>query len=218
MNDLNSNGAPRLLQALDAELEQIVRDAQKSLVKVHNGRHGAGAGVILHEEGLVVTNAHVVRRQSPRVTLASGQTVQGALLAYDEGHDLAAVSLAGAELSTGDLPALALGNGHMLRAGSWVVALGHPWGVSGAATAGMVIAVGRPLERVPYQGQLIQVGLHLRPGHSGGPMLDSQGRVVGINTMIAGPHVGLAIPVRTVKKFLKRALGRSERQRAPSVA
>lgn len=218
MNAVSKNGTPTLLQELDAQLEQIVSEAQRSLVKVHNGRHGAGAGVILHEEGLVVTNAHVVRRQSPCVTLANGQTVQGRLLAYDEGHDLAAVSLAGAELAGGDLAPLTLGEGHTVKAGSWVVALGHPWGVSGAATAGMVIDVGRPLERVPYEDQLIQVGLHLRPGHSGGPMLDSQGHVVGINTMIAGPHVGLAIPVRTVKIFLKQNLGRSERRRAPSVA
>lgn len=218
MNEASKNGAPRLLRQLDAQLEQIVREAQRSLVKVHNGRRGAGAGVILHEEGLVVTNAHVVRRQSPRVTLANGHTVQGTLLAYDEKHDLAAVSVAGTDLPVTDLRPLTLGDGNTVRAGSWVVALGHPWGVSGAATAGMVIAVGRPLERVPYEGELIQVGLHLRPGHSGGPMLDSQGHVVGINTMISGPYVGLAIPVRTVKKFLKRKLGRTGRRRAPSVA
>jgi serine protease Do len=103
-----------------------------------------------------------------------------------------------------DLPALPLHNGAPLRTGQWVMALGHPWGVTGATTAGMIIAVGRPVEQLPFPGDLIQVGLHLRPGHSGGPMLDSQGHLVGINTMIAGPEVGLAIPANTVKKFLKK--------------
>jgi S1-C subfamily serine protease len=88
-----------------------------------------------------------------------------------------------------------------------VVALGHPWGVTGATTAGMVIDVGRPAEGLPYRGELIQVGLHLRPGHSGGPMVDGAGRLVGINTMISGPEVGLAVPIHSVKRFLKQRLG-----------
>jgi S1-C subfamily serine protease len=71
----------------------------------------------------------------------------------------------------------------------------------------MVIAVGEPQEGPQLYGGLVQVGLHLRPGHSGGPMLDSSGRLVGINTMIAGPDVGLAVPIQTVKRFLKEYLG-----------
>jgi S1-C subfamily serine protease len=71
----------------------------------------------------------------------------------------------------------------------------------------MVIAVGPPNEGLRYEGDLIQVGLHLRPGHSGGPMVDGEGRLVGINTMIAGPDVGLAVPIQSVKRFLKKALG-----------
>jgi S1-C subfamily serine protease len=91
-----------------------------------------------------------------------------------------------------------------------VVALGHPWGVIGATTAGMVIAVGRPVQGLPFDGDLIQVGCRLRPGHSGGPMVDGEGRLVGINTMIAGPEVGLAVPIHTVKRFLKESLGSPE--------
>jgi S1-C subfamily serine protease len=70
----------------------------------------------------------------------------------------------------------------------------------------MVIDVIRPVEGLPYQGDLIQVGLHLRPGHSGGPMVDGAGRLVGINTMISGPEVGLAVPIHSVKRFLKQRL------------
>ena len=81
-----------------------------------------------------------------------------------------------------DLPTIKIGNSQQVRPGQWVVALGHPWGVTGATTAGMVIGVGRPVENLPFDGDLIQVGLHLRPGHSGGPMVDSDGRLVGILT------------------------------------
>jgi S1-C subfamily serine protease len=87
------------------------------------------------------------------------------------------------------------------------MALGHPWGVSGAATAGVVIGVGNDLPEMPWSDrEWIAVGLHLRPGHSGGPLVDAQGRLVGINTMMTGLEVGMAVPVHVVKAFLKQAL------------
>ena len=64
-----------------------------------------------------------------------------------------------------------------------------------------------PPPEIPTRGELIQVGLHLRPGHSGGPLVDINGRLVGINTMIAGPDVGLAVPIHVVKAFLRHNLG-----------
>ncbi len=187
---------------LNDELAEHIAAAKESLVQVRNGRNGAGSGVIIHGDGLIITNAHVVRRSAPRVVLSDGQEMPTRLLAYDETTDLAALAVNG-----DSLPALALGDSRRLRPGSLVVALGHPWGVLGAATAGMVIGVGPPVEPLPYRGELIQVGLHLRPGHSGGPMLDAGGELVGINTMIAGPHVGLAVPTNTVNRFLKENLG-----------
>lgn len=193
-----------LLQQLNDEMSAVIDKARRCLVQVHNGRHGAGAGTIIHSEGLIVTNAHVVQRHSPTVTLWDGRRLAGKLLASDERCDLAAVSVDATEL-----PTLELANGRQLRPGQWVMALGHPWGVTGATTAGMVIDVGRPVEGIRFGADLIQVGLHLRPGHSGGPMIDESGRLVGINTMIAGPDVGLAIPINVVKQFLKQNLGSS---------
>jgi serine protease Do len=191
-----------LLAQINDQMAAVVDQARRCLVQVHNGRHGAGAGTILHADGLVITNAHVVKRRSPKLTLADGRTLPARLLTYDEGLDLAAVAV-----EARDLPTIELGRRGELRPGQWVVALGHPWGVTGATTAGMVIDVGPPLEELPYRGDLIQVGLHLRPGHSGGPMVDGAGRLVGINTMIAGPEVGLAVPIHSVKRFLKQNLG-----------
>jgi S1-C subfamily serine protease len=191
-----------ILQQLNDELAAVVEKVRHSLVQVQNGRSGAGAGTLLHADGLIVTNAHVVQRRQPQVVLWDGRTLPAQLLAYDETADLAALSI-----EAHDLPTLEIARAADVRPGQWVVALGHPWGVAGAVTAGMVIGLGRPPEMPRYPGDLLQVDLHLRPGHSGGPMVDSFGRLVGINTMIAGPNVGLAVPTHTVKRFLKQALG-----------
>jgi serine protease Do len=191
-----------LLAQINDQMAAVVEEARRCLVQVHNGRRGNGAGTILHADGLIITNAHVVKRQSPKVTLADGRTLPAQLLTYDEDLDLAAVAV-----EARDLPTIELGRRGELRPGQWVVALGHPWGVTGATTAGMVIDVGRPVDGLPYRGELIQVGLTLRPGHSGGPMVDGSGRLVGINTMISGPEVGLAVPIHSVKRFLKQNLG-----------
>lgn len=194
--------APAMLADLDAELSRHIATAQQATVQIRSRHRGIGSGITLHPDGLVITNAHVIRGQAPDVLLASGEQLPGTLLAYDERRDLAAISV-----KASGLPVLAMGDSRALRTGSVVVALGHPWGVIGAATAGMVICVGRPLEAVPYDGELIQVGLHMRPGHSGGPMLNDRGQIVGINTMIAGPYVGLAVPSVTVRSFLREELG-----------
>ena len=190
-----------LLQQLNHELSAVAEQAQHSLVTISNGRRGAGAGTIWHPDGLILTNAHVVQLRSPKVTLPDGRVLPARLLAHDNNLDLAAL-----RVDANDLPTIELGRSKQLQAGEWVLALGHPWGVSGAATAGVVIGMGPPPEmRMPGR-ELIHVGLHLRPGHSGGPLVDTEGRLVGINTMMAGPDVGLAVPVHVVKGFLRQSL------------
>ncbi len=192
-----------LLQQLNEEMATIVANSRASLVQIKNGQGGAGAGTIWHREGLIITNAHVLQQHpNPTVILPDGRALPGRLLADDPGRDLAALAVA-----ANDLPTIGLGNSNQLQPGQWVLAVGHPWGVLGAATAGIVIATGQPPELPGYRGELIQVSLHLRPGHSGGPLVDIAGRLVGLNTMIAGPEVGLAIPVHVVKAFLRERLG-----------
>jgi serine protease Do len=198
-----------LLRAISAQMSSVVGDVRKSLVQLSNGRSedgrsGSGAGTIWHPEGLILTNAHVVQGRAPQVTLWDGRTFPSQLLVHDDKLDLAALAI-----NATDLPTIELGKSGELAAGQWVLALGHPWGVTGAASAGAVIAVGKPPELPWYPGDLIQVSLQLRPGHSGGPLVDGKGRILGINTMIAGPQVGLAIPLHTVKRFLRDRLGKA---------
>lgn len=205
-----------LLRQIDADLAGVVDRARESLVEISNGRRGHGAGTIWHPDGLIVTNAHVVHVQSPKVTLPDGRELPAKLLAHDPNLDIAAL-----KVDATNLPTVTLGESTKLRAGEWVLALGHPWGVEGAATGGIVIGVGSDwpelpragrndsrVSAAPSGGEWLVASLHLRPGHSGGPMVDAQGRLVGINTMMAGPGVGVAVPVHVVKRFLQQTMKR----------
>lgn len=193
---------PDVLEQLNVEMSNIIERVRPSLVEISNGAGGVGAGTIWHAGGLIVTNAHVVGRRTLKVTLNDGRALSAQLLAHDTALDLAAL-----KIDAADLPVIELGQSEQLQPGQWVLALGHPWGVRGAVTAGVIIGVGPHPEGIMGQRNLIQVTLPLRPGHSGGPLIDARGRLVGINAMMNGPEVGLAVPVREAKSFLQRALG-----------
>jgi len=191
-----------LLQQLNAEIGQLVETARRSLVQVHSGASGVGAGTVWHPDGLIITNAHVVRNHSPEVILPDGNVFPARILALDRYRDLAALVV-----ESSQLPAIELGRSRNLRPGEWVLALGHPWSIPGAATGGVVIGTGADLPDIPLSGQdWIAISLPLRPGNSGGPLIDAAGRLVGVNTMMVGPEVGMAVPVDAVKAFLKQAL------------
>jgi serine protease Do len=194
-----------ILEQVNDKMAAVVECVRRSLVQISNGRRGTGAGVLWQTDGLIVTNAHVIRHHAPQVALADGRTLPARVLGTDSDHDLAALSIA-----AGGLPAIERSASWPLRPGQWVLALGYPWGVAGGVTAGVVIGVGVPPEMPRFQGALIQTSLHLRPGHSGGPLVDVHGRLVGINTMMAGPDVGLAIPLPVITAFLRRTLGYAE--------
>ena len=216
-----------LLEQLNESMGDVVERAGQSLVRVSAGGRGFGAGSVWHSDGLIITNAHVVsggrggRRGGGNltVTLPDGSTHPARLLAQDAAQDLAALSIDISREISGNttrdadgLTPVALGDSRSLEPGQWVMALGHPWGVAGAVTGGAVIGFGDDLpeteSRDGVEGrEWIAVGLSLRPGHSGGPLVDAQGRLVGICTMMAGPQVGMAVPVHTAKEFLRRELG-----------
>ena len=187
---------------MNTEMAALAERVRRSLVEIKNGQGGVGAGTIWHPQGLIVTNAHIVERRSLEVALPDGRTLPARLLAHDAQLDLAALAVEAA-----DLPSISLGRSRRLRPGQWVLALGHPWGVPGAVTAGVVIGLGPHPEGILPRWELIQVDVPLRPGHSGGPLVDAQGQLVGINTMMNGPEVGLAVPVHEAKVFLRQALG-----------
>ncbi len=198
------------LQQLNDDLGAKIEQRARSLVEIRNGHGGAGAGIIVRADGLIVTNAHVIGRRGLKAQLPDGRTLPARIIAYDRDHDLAALSI-----DADHLPAIEFGDSKNIQPGQWVMSIGHPWGVTGAATAGIVIGSGAEFPEFQTGGrEFVVASLHMRPGHSGGAMIDSAGQVVGINVMINGPEVGMAIPAHVVQKFLKE-IGRVERAREP---
>ncbi len=191
-----------LLQQINDDIASLVEGVADGIVQVRDARGGAGAGTLWHSDGLVVTNAHVVGRGPFSVVLRDGRTLPARLLARDPDLDLAALSVEASGLAT-----IEVGESRSLRPGQLVFAVGHPWGVLGAVTGGTVIGTGIawPGIRRP-KGDWIAVKVQLRPGNSGGALVDAEGRLVGVNTMVTGPEIGLAVPVHIVKEFLKGAL------------
>ncbi len=194
-----------ILEQINDEFAEVTERVQGSLVRVISGGRGAGAGTIWHSDGLVLTNAHVVGNRKIKIILPNGEEKKAEILAIDRDRDLAALSI-----QAKDLPTIELGNAKSLRPGDWVLAFGHPWGIHGAATAGIVIGHGDQLpERPRFGKEWLAVSLHYRPGHSGGPLVDVSGKLVGINTIMTGPDVGLAIPIQEVILFLKENLNQA---------
>jgi S1-C subfamily serine protease len=154
---------------------------------------------------LIITNAHVVAGAAElQVMLPDGRSFPAALLARSDSHDLAALAI-----QADNLPTIDPGDSSKLYPGQWVMALGHPLGIADAVTGGIVIGAGEDLIelRASTGRDWVAANLHLRPGHSGGPLIDAAGRLVGVNTLMTGLDVGAAVPVNTVKVFLRQALG-----------
>lgn len=184
-----------LVEQLNRELADVVEQVKRSLVQISNNRQGMGAGVIISDDGLILTNAHVIRERSLQVELPEHQRLPASVLVHDRERDLALLKVASENLS-----AIPLGDETQPHAGQLVLALGHPWGIPGVVTSGIVIGGGASL---PGMGQeWLAVNLRVRPGNSGGPLVDSHGRLLGMNTVMAGSEVGLAIPVGIIRRFL----------------
>jgi serine protease Do len=154
-----------------------------------------GCGV-LWPPGWVVTNAHVVRRPHVGVRLLDGHRLEGALVARDAEADLALLRVDG-----DGIPTAQVAGPDGARVGSLVVAIGHPLGVRGAVTAGIIHAIA-PV--VPGGPACLLADVRLAPGNSGGPLADAAGRVLGLNAMIVG-RLAVAIPMTRVTRFVRAA-------------
>jgi serine protease Do len=176
--------------AVERDLEALAEVLRASTVAVRLGRGGAGSGVIWASDGAIVTNAHVASRPRAEVVLSDGRRFEARLERRDAGRDLALLRID----ATG-LPAAAVRDPGELRTGEVLVAVGHPLGIPNALTMGIAhAAVGEGARR------FVQADLRLAPGNSGGPLADARGRVVGINSMVAG-GLALAVPSDEVQRF-----------------
>jgi S1-C subfamily serine protease len=175
---------------------------------------GSGSAVAFTPDGFLVTNAHVVAgAERGTATFVDGDELAFEVVGRDPLSDLAVVRAAGT-----DLVAAPFGDAARLRVGQLVVAIGNPLGFAGSVTAGVVSALGRSLAARDGQASrlvenVIQTDAALNPGNSGGALADIRGRVVGINTAVAGVGLGLAVPVDAATRLILAALMRDGRVR-----
>jgi S1-C subfamily serine protease len=216
----------REAEALDAYSRVVVDVAERVAPSVANLRvmrrgrggqfpAGAGSAVALTPDGFLVTSAHVVAGpgRTGRATFVDGRELSWRVVGVDRLSDLAVLRADGDALE----PAV-LGEAERLRVGQLVVAIGNPNGFAGSVTAGVVSALGRSLparagRTVRHIDNVIQTDAALNPGNSGGALVDSSARVIGINTAVAGVGLGLAVPINAATRQIVGALMRDGRVR-----
>jgi len=175
-------------------------------------QEGTGSGFVWDTEGHIVTNNHVVEgAEQIEVVLADGTTASATLVGADAYNDLAVVRI---RVPREKLVPVTLGDSAQLQVGQWVIAIGNPFGLDRTMTVGVISALGRTLELSDRPlGEVIQTDAAINPGNSGGPLLDLEGRVIGINTAIRSPSggsigIGFAIPSNTIRRVVPELIAR----------
>jgi S1-C subfamily serine protease len=206
-------------EALDAYSQAVTTVAERLSPSVANLRvsrrvrggrvlDGGGSGVVITPDGFTLTSAHVVARTEGRgrASFVDGRELEFEVVGSDPLSDLAVL-----RVDARDLAPAELGDAERLRVGQLVVAIGNPHGFTGSVTAGVVSALGRSLPtrsgaNVRVVDNVIQTDAALNPGNSGGALADGCGRVVGINTAVAGVGLGLAVPINAATRRIIGAL------------
>jgi len=176
-------------------------------------QEGTGSGFVYDSEGHIVTNYHVVKNADELlVTLAGGEVYEAEIVGTDPANDLAVIRIdAGSDLPE----AVVLGDSDQLRVGQFVLAIGNPFGLEQTLTTGVISALGRVIESSDggFIGEAIQTDAAINPGNSGGPLLDLEGRVLGVNSQIISPSgasagIGFAVSANTVRRVIPELIAR----------
>jgi S1-C subfamily serine protease len=198
-------------EALDASSSAVITVAERLAPSVANlrvtrgRRAGGGSAVVITPDGFLLTSAHVVEGSTRpgRASFVDGRELRFDVVGADPHSDLAVL-----RTEADDLVAADLGDAERLRVGQLVVAIGNPNGFAGSVTAGVVSALGRSLPTGSGRivDNVIQTDAALNPGNSGGALADGRGRVIGVNTAVAGVGLGLAVPVNDATRQIVGAL------------
>jgi S1-C subfamily serine protease len=224
--DQRADPGPSDEEALDAYSQVVAGVAERVIGSVASLRinrrlpggrqaQGSGSAVAITPDGFLVTSAHVVEGvEKGRASLVDGRELRFEVVGRDALSDLAVIRASGA-----DLEPVSLGNADRLRVGQLVVAVGNPMGIfAGSVTAGVVSALGRSFSTTDGRASrlvenVIQTDAALNPGNSGGALVDGRGRMVGVNTAVAGIGLGLAVPINATTRRIIAALMREGRFR-----
>jgi serine protease Do len=174
---------------------EIAERLRRSTVQVFPDRRGGGSGVIWKNNGVIVTNAHVARKDAAEVQLWDGRRFPARVASRDARRDLAVLRIEAAGLdAVSGLDSAAVGDSSALRPGELVMAIGSPLGFAGALSTGVAHSAG---------GGWIYASVRLAPGNSGGPLANARGEVIGINTAIVN-GLGMAVPSNAAAEFLRQ--------------
>jgi len=196
------NSRLTLASELDEAFVNVVERVKGSLVAVHNGRRGVGAGVVWRAGGYIITNFHVAGKGKLQVSLADGSSWSAQRVAGDPHIDLMLLKVEATQLAVA-----LIAEADELRIGQLIFAIGHPWGQRNVVTAGIISGRGTALRddnKSPVP--VIRTDARLAPGNSGGPLVNASGAVIGINTMVVGGDLGVAIPSQVVSTFVEQSL------------
>lgn len=195
---LDRSGLP-LPDVYSAELTRLIERVKSGIVQVRNEGRGAGTGIIWRADGTIVTNHHVVPDDETtiQVHLSDNRVLEAKVIDRNPKLDLAVL-----KVTADNLVALSAGVSSRLRVGELVFAIGHPWGQRWVVTAGIVSGVGTLQAEDAKTPQHIKSDVGIAPGYSGGPLLDAQGNVVGINAMIFGGDLAVSIPSDVVSNWI----------------
>src|SRR6516162_2538957 len=189
-----------LVEAFTSGLGEMIEQAQASVVQVRRGDRGAGTGVIWQTKGGIITNHHVIAHTGSKVQveLRDGRVLEAQVVDSDPLLDVALLNV-----PADNLTAIPVADSAKLRVGELVFAIGNPWGQRGVVTAGIVSALSKvKMRNSNRQLEYIKSDVRLAPGNSGGPLLNAQGHVIGINAMIMGGDLSVAIPSSVVSNWI----------------
>jgi S1-C subfamily serine protease len=212
--------------ALEAQIIAVYETVSPAVVNITNRSYaydmfmnavpqeGSGSGFLYDTEGHIVTNFHVIENaEELLVTLASGQVYEVKVIGVDPANDLAVIDIDAPQGLPGPV---VLGDSANLRVGQFVVAIGNPFGLEQTLTTGVISALGRVIESPEdnrFIGEAIQTDAAINPGNSGGPLLDLNGRLIGVNSQIISPSrasagIGFAVSANTVRRVVPELISR----------
>ena len=204
----NNDIVPLVYEQVSPAVVNITSEGmQESTFFGDSPQFGTGSGVVIDDEGHILTNNHVVQgADSLEVRLTDGTSVAAEVVGTDPGNDLAIIKV---DVPKDKLTVANLGDSDQLKTGELAIAIGNPFGLERTVTVGVISSIGRnwPSQSGRTISNMIQTDAAINPGNSGGPLLNASGEVIGINTAIESPvrgsvGIGFAIPINTAKRFL----------------
>ncbi len=212
---VKSNANSEALEEIDPSLRDLLKNMLPQGEQQEQKMVGLGSGFIIRSDGFIATNNHVINgAENIQITLSDGTKMSAEIYATDKATDIALLKVKG-----NNLPSLKFGDSSKLRVGEWVITIGNPFGLGGTVSSGIISALGRDINIGPYN-DFIQTDASINKGNSGGPMINTKGEVIGINTAIFSTSgggsigIGFSVPSNIIKNVVAQLISNKKVVRA----